>query len=40
MKDAFLKNIDDPLSIPIKIWVDQGKEFKGVFAKTCADEKI
>ena len=41
VKDAFLKMIiiDDPLSIQFKIWLYQGKEFKGVFAKLCADRK-
>ena len=40
--DAFLKmiNIDNPLSMPNKICLDQGKEFKGVFAKFSADRKI
>ena len=42
VKIVFLKmiNIDDPLSFPNKIWVDQEKEFTGVFAKFCADKKI
>ena len=41
VKDDFLKNfnIDDLLSIPRKIWVDQRKEFKVVFAKFCTNKR-
>ena len=42
LKDVFLKmiNIDDPLPNPINVWVDQGKDFKGVFAKFCVEKKL
>ena len=38
---AFEKMINfETLDFPIKIWVDQGKEFKGEFAKFCASNAI
>lgn len=40
-KSAFEKMIDfEKLDFPIKVWVDQGKEFKGEFASFCASNAI
>ena len=37
--EAFSKmiNIEKPTSVPIKLWKDQGKEFKGYFRKHCEE---
>ena len=37
--EAFSKmiNIEKPTSVHIKLWTDQGKEFKGYFRKHCEE---
>lgn len=40
-KQAFQKMIDVPtLTFPIKLWVDQGKEFQGAFKTFCDNNEI